>query len=205
MTAHRYSMLVQWWHRFIMPVHNTWQLVPNKSEHESDDHASGTVTSVYITNEKDMALQRQIWSTFVTLLWCSKTKITNGTGILVLVRVLWDMISKIYWQFWHSFLKNVLESIYNFNPIEITWRKMVHSFCLKPVSMATWRLHTLWRFTVPAFMTGKGWEMIHFSLWPIRKFSGSYFDQSAISQRVILTNQQVLWELFWPISKFSGS
>ena len=63
--------------------------------------------------------------TFVTVLWCSKTKITDGTGILVLVRVLWDTISKIYWQFWRSFFKNELQSKYNLNPIEITWRKMV--------------------------------------------------------------------------------
>ena len=35
--------------------------------------------------------------------------------------------------------------------IEITHRKMVRSVCLKPVSMATWRLHTLWRFTFTAY------------------------------------------------------
>ena len=32
----------------------------NQPEHESDDHAGDTVTSVCVTNEKDMALQRQI-------------------------------------------------------------------------------------------------------------------------------------------------
>ena len=31
-----------------------------------------------------MALQRQIWSTFVTVLWCSKTEITHWTRILFL-------------------------------------------------------------------------------------------------------------------------
>ena len=80
----------------------------NQPEYESDDRAGDPVTPVCITNEKDTALQRQIWSTFVTGLWCSKTEIKNGTGILVLVRVLWDRISKIYWQFWHSLLKNTL-------------------------------------------------------------------------------------------------
>ena len=104
-----------------------------------------------VTNEKDTVQQRQIWSTFVTVLECSKTEITDGTGILVLVRVLWDMISKIHWQFLHSFFKNALESSCNFNPIEIMWRKLVCSMCLKSVPMATWRLHTLWRFTVPAY------------------------------------------------------
>ena len=63
--------------------------------------------------------------TFDTVLWCSKTKITDGTRILVLVRALWDTISKIYRQFWHNFFKNALQSKYNLNPIEITWRKMV--------------------------------------------------------------------------------
>ena len=41
-----------------------------------------------------MALQRQIWSTFVTVLWCSKTEITDETEILVFVWGLWEMTSK---------------------------------------------------------------------------------------------------------------
>ena len=57
-------------------------------------------------------------------LWFSRTEITDGTWILVLVRVLWDTISKIYWQLWHSFFKSTLENSYNFYPIEITWRKI---------------------------------------------------------------------------------
>ena len=60
-----------------------------------------------------------IWSTFVTVLWFSKTEIADETGILALVRVLWDVIFKILWQFWHSFFKNTLESSYNFCPIEM--------------------------------------------------------------------------------------
>ena len=55
---------------------------------------------VCVANEKDMVLQRQIWSTFVTVLWCSKTKTTDGIGILIPVRVFWHKISKIYWQLW---------------------------------------------------------------------------------------------------------
>ena len=131
-------------------THGNW-FQTNQPEHESDDSASDRVIFVCITNEKDMALQQQIWSTFVTVLWCSQTKITDRTRILILMRVFWDMISKIYWQFWHSFFKNVLESSYNFNRIAITWRKMVRSVCLKPVSMGTWRLHTLSCFTVPVY------------------------------------------------------
>ena len=117
---------------------------------ESDDRAGNTVSSVSVTNGKDMALQRQIWSTFVTLLWFRKTEIQDRARILVLVRVLWVTISKIYWQFWHSFFKYTFKSSSNFYPTEITWRKMARSICLKPVSMER-RLHTLWRFTVPAY------------------------------------------------------
>ena len=150
-------MLVQWWHHFSYastPKRGNW-FQTNQPEHELDYRVGDTVTSVCVTNKKDTALQQEIWSTFVTLFWCSKTfktKITDGTRILVPVRVLWDMISKIYWQFWHSFFKNALESSYNFNPI--TWRKMVRSVCFKPVSMAMWRLYTLWCFTVPVYIRG---------------------------------------------------
>ena len=132
-------------------TYGNWFQTNQPPEHELDDRGGDTVTSVCVTNEKDMALQWQIWSPSVTVLWCSKTKISDGTRILVLVRVLWDMISKVYWQFWHSFFKNALESSYNFNPIEITWRNLVRSVCLKPVSIAMWRLHTLWCFSVPAY------------------------------------------------------
>ena len=47
------------------PIRGNW-FQANQPEHESDDHAGDTVTSVCVTNEKDMALQRQIWSTFVS-------------------------------------------------------------------------------------------------------------------------------------------
>ena len=122
--------------------HLVTEFQANQPEHESNDRAGNPVTSVCVTNEKYMALLLQIWSTFVTVLRCSKTKITDGSRLLASVRVLWDIISKIYWQLWHSFFKNALESSYNFNIIEITWRKMARSVWLKPVSLATWCLHT---------------------------------------------------------------
>ena len=136
-----YYMLVQWWrHVIIMLPHQ--HVIAGSIQIASTAWIGWSCRwssnfSVCVTNEKDMPLQWQIWSTFVTVLWCSKTKITDGTRILIIVRVLWDMISKIFWQFWHSFFKYAkkLESSYNFNPIEITWRKMVCSVCLKPVSM----------------------------------------------------------------------
>ena len=119
----------QWWHHFIMISHLHVVTGFNQINQSMnlDDRAGDTVDSVCVTSEKDMALQQQIWSTFVIVLWCCKTKITDETRILVLVRVLWDMISKIYWQFWHSFFKNALEGSYNFYPIEIRWSKMTLS------------------------------------------------------------------------------
>ena len=36
---------------------------------------------------------------------------------------------------------------------------MTRSVCLKPISMETWRLRTLWRFTAPAYESGN--ENIH--------------------------------------------
>ena len=114
--------LVQWWRHFIMLPHRhmvTGFKPTNQPEHESDDRSGDTVTSVCVTDKKDTILQRQIWSTFVTVLWCSRTKITDGTGISVLVGVLQDVISKIYWQFWHGFFKYALESSFNFNGILI--------------------------------------------------------------------------------------
>ena len=84
--------------------------------------------------------------------------------------MLWNQNYRRDWFLWESyeiwFLKftenfgivfffflNALENSYNINPIEIMWRKMVRSICLKPVAMAS--LHTLkWRFTIPAHCTG---------------------------------------------------
>ena len=58
-----------------------------------------------------------------TVLWFSKTNFTDGTRILLLVRVLWDMISKLYWQLWHSFFKNkytwnLLQFLSHWNNVE---------------------------------------------------------------------------------------
>ena len=58
-------------------------------------------------------------------LYCDavKLKLQTGPRLLVLLSVLLDMISKIYWEFWHSFFKNALKSSCNFDPIEIMWWK----------------------------------------------------------------------------------
>ena len=141
----------QWWLHFLCFQTNYVTVSKQTNQSMNRTIVQVILTSVCVINEKDMALQQQIWSTFITVLWCSKTKITNGTRILVLARVLQDKISKICWQFWHSFFKNAFKSNCNFNPIEIMWRKAVCSVCLIPVSMATWHMHMLWRFTLPAY------------------------------------------------------
>ena len=111
----------------IIPTRGNW-FQTSPLEHESDDLAGNTVSSVLcVTNEKDIALQRQIWSTFFTAWWFRKTKIPDWAAILVLVKILWVMISKIYWQFWHSFFKYTYENSYNIYAIEIMWRKLVCS------------------------------------------------------------------------------
>ena len=48
--------------------------------YESNDPAVNTVTSTYITTGKDMTLQQQIRSTFVTVLWFRKTEIHWDIG-----------------------------------------------------------------------------------------------------------------------------
>ena len=63
----------------------------NQPKHESDDRAGDTVTSVGITNEKrngTSAANLIIICHCIVVMWCSKTNITDGTWILVLVSVL---------------------------------------------------------------------------------------------------------------------
>ena len=76
-----------------------------------------------------------------------------------------------------QFLQYTFNSNSNFYPIEITWRKMTHSVCLKPVSMEMWRMHTLWRFTVPAYIAK-----------PISRCSSAY----CTSVTVLRTNEAVV-------------
>ena len=78
------------------------------------------LSSVCITNGEDMALQRQIRSTSVTVLWFCKTEIQDRAWILVLV----SYVYKIYWQFWHSFFKYTFKSSFNFYPI-VNWKQSV--------------------------------------------------------------------------------
>ena len=59
----------------------------NQPEHELDDYTGNRVTSVYVTNEKDMAHTSA--ANLINTCHCiefSKTEITHKTGILVLVR-----------------------------------------------------------------------------------------------------------------------
>ena len=81
-----------------------------------------------------------------------KLKFNTGPGYWFLWESCELRFTKFTDNFWHSFFKYTFKSSSHFYPIEITGRKMVRSVCLKPVSMETWRLHTLWRFTVPAYI-----------------------------------------------------
>ena len=59
------------------------------------ESAERTLLLCVLPMKKIWHFSGKIWSTFVvTVLWFSKTEITDKTGILVLVRVLWDVISK---------------------------------------------------------------------------------------------------------------
>ena len=114
----------------------------NQPDHESDDHA----ILLCVLPKRTWHFSSKIWSTFVTVLWCSKTEITDGPGYWFL----WDSCEIWFPKFTDNFgivsSKIHLKAVTIFNPIEITWSKMVRSVCLIPVPMATWHLHTLWRF-----------------------------------------------------------
>ena len=58
---------------------------------------------VHFTNGKDIAVQWQIWWHLLQYCGSVKPKFKSRVWILVLVRVFWVRISKIYWQLWHSF------------------------------------------------------------------------------------------------------
>ena len=113
----------------MIPIRGNWFQTKTR-EHESDDRAGNTVSSVCVTNGKDMALQRQIWSTFVTVLWFRKTEFQDSAGILILVRVLWVTISKIYWQFWHGCLKYTFKSSSTFSSL---WNWDYNTNCKKVI------------------------------------------------------------------------
>ena len=170
--------LVQWWRRFIM-LPQQHVVIGYKQTNQSMNRMIARLIQqlVCVTNEKDMACQQQIWSTFVAVLWCSKTKITDRTGILVLVRVLWDTISKIYWKFWYSFFKNAPESRYNFNQIEITWRTRRFS---NHVSRLLLQSHT---FAIIILLHLK----IHQSMWIHWPFFPKTWNQRSLTPRWPLT------------------
>ena len=92
----------------------------NSLEHESGNWAH----LLCFTNGKAVAVQLQIWSTFVAVLWLCKTKIQDRVWILILARVLWwVMISRINWQFWYNSFTLTFTNSSIFYPIGITWRK----------------------------------------------------------------------------------
>ena len=79
----------------IIPTRGNW-VQTNPLQHESDDWAGNTVSCACVTNGKDMALQCQILSTFVSAFGSVKPTLKDRAVILVFVRVLRVRISKIY-------------------------------------------------------------------------------------------------------------
>ena len=142
---------------------NTWKLVPHKPTR------AWIVWSHLIMQHLLCVLpMKKIWHFNGKFdqdlsLYCGsvKSKFQIGLG----GRFLWEsceLWSPIYWQFWQFLQKYIWKHLYNFYPIELTWRKIVvHSVCLKPVSMEMRCLHTLWRFTLPVYKSG----ISHLYLW----------------------------------------
>ena len=100
-------------------------------------------------------------------LYCGsvKPKFKTGPGY----RFLWESCELQFPKFTDNFGTvssniNTFKSSSNFDPIEITYRTMACSVCLKPVSIETWciKLHTPWHFTVPVY-AGR-WTSAHYCL-----------------------------------------
>ena len=112
--------IVMAFYYIIIPTCGNW-FQTNPLEHESDDHSSNTVSSVCVTNGKDTALQWQIWSTFVTVLWFCKTEIQDRARISILVRVLWvtdfQTVMAIFAQFLQIYIWKKLQFL-SHSPVE---------------------------------------------------------------------------------------
>ena len=87
------------------PLHSiNWMII---------DSAGNTVSSVCVTNGKD---DRHFSSKFDQhlSLYCGSSQAEFQTGLGYGEANLLVMISKIYWQFWHTFFKYTCGSSYNF-------------------------------------------------------------------------------------------
>ena len=120
----------------VIPTRGNW-FQANQPDLESDDCA---LLLSALPMRKIWHFSGKIWLIFVTVLWFNKTEIADGPGgsCESLVRFDFQNLLTIL----ALFLKKRTSS-YNFCPIEITWRKLVRSVCLTPVSMATWLLHNM--------------------------------------------------------------
>ena len=81
------NRMLQWRRHFIIffnaitPAHGNCFQTCNQPEHESDDYTGST--HMCVTSEKDMVLQQQIWSTFVTVVWFINIKFSENFGIIL--------------------------------------------------------------------------------------------------------------------------
>ena len=149
--------MVQWCHHFIMlsfiPIPGNW-FQTNQPDNESDDR---TLFLYVLPMTKMWCFSGKIWSTFVTVLWFSKTQNNRQDR---------DIGSCEMWfpKFTDNF--GIVSSKIHSKPVQFLshWNNVEKNgtfSCLTPVSIAMWCLHTLWRFTVPAYCYHKESEEIY--------------------------------------------
>ena len=141
----QYGMMVQWWrHLFMLWYRHA--VSGSKQMHWSMHRMIALVIQYLLC----VCYQWQIWHFSGKFnqhlsLYCgsAKPKFETGPGYWFLW-VLWVTISKMYWQFWQSFFKYTWQNSSNFYPIEITWRKVERSVCLKPAYIMTFHCTSVW-------------------------------------------------------------
>ena len=136
-------------HVMISTCENWFQTNPLK--HELDDRADNTVSSVCVLPVVKIWHFSSKFDHHLSL-HCGSTKPKFKTGLL-------------YWFLWESCELRFPEFTDNFgtdssnihlNAVQFLshWHNMERNDAFSlfaPVSMKTWHLHTLWRFTVPAY------------------------------------------------------
>ena len=124
----------------MIPTRGKW-FQTNPPEHESDDRADLLcvlqVVKIWHFSSK---LDQLLW------LFCPENQLKSEVMILILVRVLWGTISKIYWQIWQSFFKCTFKSSFIFYSsgvmcrkwhIQFVWNQCQgnHDVCMHDVSL----------------------------------------------------------------------
>ena len=94
----------------------------NSQEYESDNSAH--LQCLFYQWQRYRCSVAKMINIILSLYWGSvKWKFKTRRRLLVLARLLWVRISKIYRQFWYNFFNLRLEAVHFFYPFGITWRK----------------------------------------------------------------------------------